>query len=133
MEIIVVASIIGFAVACFVFALGRTLIERTSAPDELKHQPEPSITASASPAAAGEAVRNITQETDAARGAEPVRDVKAPKKTRKSSAARSQEGAAKTTRRRRQKTDKPTAPAPEMVAPATTGPPLGTPAAPDLH
>jgi hypothetical protein len=129
MEIIVVASTIGLAVACLVFALGRTLIERASASDEVKHQSEPSITASACPPAAGDAVKTI-QETEAAPAAEPVRDVKTPKKPRKSSVARLQEGTAKTPPRRRRKT---TAPAPEVAAPAATGLPLGAPAAPDLH
>jgi len=128
---IVLALIIGLAVACVVFILGRAIVGSGSASD---HQPELSISASAGrPDAASDAVNSIVDETETVRAAEPVPDhrdvMKAPKKARKPSAARSQEDAAKTPRRRRRKTNKPTAPATEVGTPATTGPSLGVPAA----
>ena len=132
---IVLALMIGLAVACVVFILGRTFVGSGSAPDR-QHQPELSVSASAGrPDAASDAVKNILDETETVRTAEPIPDqrdvIKTPKKARKPSAAPSQGDAAKTSPRRRRKTNKPTAPATEVGTPAATGLSLGVPAALD--
>jgi hypothetical protein len=125
---IVLALIIGLAAACVVFILGRA-VGSGSASD---HQPE---RLAGRPNAASDAVRRIVDETETVRAVESTPDhrdvIKAPKKARKPSAARSPEDAAKTPSRRRRKTNKPTAPATEVETPATTGLSLGVPAALD--
>jgi hypothetical protein len=100
---IVLALIIGLAVACAVVLLGRVLVGSGSASDQL-HRPELSISASASAVAAANPLENLVDETETARQAEPMsdpRDIKAPKKARRPSIARSQEHRAKTARRPR--------------------------------
>jgi len=102
MEIVLVL-IIGLAVACAVFLLGRVLVGSGRASGQL-HRPEISISASASAVAAANPLKNLVDETETAREAEPVsdpRDMKAPKKARRPSIARSQEHLAKTPRRPR--------------------------------
>jgi hypothetical protein len=100
---IVLALIIGLAVACAVFLLGRVLVGSGSASDQL-HRPELAISASASAVAAANPLENLVDETETAREAEPVSDprgIKAPKKARRPSIARSKEHLAKTPRRPR--------------------------------
>jgi len=131
---IVLALIIGLAVACVVFILGRAFVGSRRASDQMQHQPELSISASAvRPDAASDALMSIVDETETVRTAEPIphhRDVaKAPKKARKPSAAGAQEGAAKTPGLRRRKANKPTMPATEGAPPVTNGPSLDVPAA----
>jgi hypothetical protein len=128
--------IIGLAVACVVFILGRAFVGSGTARDQMQHQPGLSISASADrPGAASDTVASIVAETETASTAEPVPDhqaaTKASRKARKPAAARSQEDVVKTPRRRRQKTNKPTAPATDVGTPATTDVSLGVPAAPD--
>jgi hypothetical protein len=100
---IVLALTIGPAVACAVFLLGRVLVGSGSASDQL-HRLELSISASTSAVAAANPLENLVVETETAREAEPVSDppdIKAPKKARRPSIARSQEHLAKTPRRPR--------------------------------
>jgi len=120
------ASIIGLAVACVVFILGRAFVGSGTARDQMQHQPEFSISASAGDhGAASDTANSIVAETETAPAAEPVPDhqavTKASRKARKPSAARSQEGVAKRPPRRRQKTNTPTAPATDEETPAATG------------
>ena len=130
------ALIIGLAVACVVFILGRAFVGSGTARDQMPHQPGPSISASADrPGAASDTAKSIVDETERARTAEPVPDhqavAKASRKARKPSAARSQEGVEKTPRRRRQKTNTPAAPATDEETPAATDLSPGVPAALD--
>ena len=132
---IVLALIIGLAVACVVFILGRVFVGSGRASDQIKHQPELSISASVvRPDAASDALKGIVDETETVRTAEPAphhQDVaKAPRKARKPSAAGAQEGAAKTPGLRRRKANRPTTPAIEG-GPPVTGPSLDAPAALD--
>jgi hypothetical protein len=128
---IVLALIIGLAVGCVVFILGRAFVGSGRASDLMQHQPELSISASAGrPDTAGDAVKSIVDETETVRTAKPVPDRNVTtKKARKPPAARAQEGAAKTPRRR--KTNKLTTSATEVGPPATAGPSLAAPAALD--
>jgi hypothetical protein len=130
------ALIIGLAVACVVFILGRAFVGSGTARDQMQHQPGLSISASADrPGAASDTVKNIVDETERARPGEAIPDhqavTKASRKARKPSAARSQESVVKTPRRRRQKTNKPAAPATDVGTPAATGVSPGVPAALD--
>jgi hypothetical protein len=109
---IVLALIIGLAVACAVVLLGRVLVGSGSASDQ-PHRPEVAIPASVSAVAAANPLENVVVETETAREAKPVSDppdmepvsdppdIKAPKKARRASIARSQEHLAKTPRRPR--------------------------------
>jgi hypothetical protein len=130
--------IIGLAVACVVFILGRAFVGSGTARDQMQHQPGLSISASAGDhGAASDTVKSIVAETEAAPTAEPAPDhqpvTRASRKARKPSAARSQEqeGVVKTPRRRRQKTNTPAAPATDEETPAATGVSPGVPAALD--
>jgi hypothetical protein len=130
------ALIIGLAVACVVFILGRAFVGSGTARDQMQHQPGLSISASADrPGAASDTAKSIVAETETAPTAEPVPDhqavTKASRKARKPSAARSQGDVAKRPPRRRQKTNTPTAPATDEEAPAATGVSPGVPAALD--
>ena len=94
------ASIIGLAVACVVFILGRAFVGSGTARDQMQHQPGLSISASAGDhGAASDTVKSIVAETETAPAAEPVPDhqavTKASRKARKPSAARSQESVVK--------------------------------------
>src|SRR5260370_31854033 len=67
--------IIGLAVACIVFILGRAFVGSGTARDRMQHQPGLSISAGADrPGAASDTVKSIVAETETAPTAEPVPD-----------------------------------------------------------
>jgi hypothetical protein len=112
---IVLALIVGLAVAGVVFALGRFLFASKNSCDLVSPQPEPSISNSAAPSAANEEVRTVNEFEKAANLTAPLSErqgMKRSKSARRTPAAQPQDPATALPRPRRRKT---TVPGPDVV------------------